>query len=872
MKNNMTAGVKNKSVSIERNIGKGFNMRFCSFLSPARRMASVFMLATLGVMTSAVALEPDPTNLTFTTVYGDTDPIPTQIFTLTVPDDVSPTAYLLSKNESWLSVTNAAGDVSGTIPTDGYTNITVAVSTNGLTVGNYSDEITVGDDWTNVTVNFDVLLAPDPTNLTFTAVYGETPTPQTFNLIVPADVSPTAIDYLLGTNGFSWLSVTNAAGDVSGTIIPGTTNTITVTIAPKTVSPTEYLTVGTHAGIVTVGTNWLNVAVNFTVTNKQLTVTNAVAANKVYDGTTNTTISGATLVGNKDGDNVVLTNCTVGYFMSKNAGVGITVATAPMDISGTAVGNYTLIQPTLTANITQATPTVTTWPTASAITYGQALVNSTLIGGVPSVTGTFAFATPGTIPDAGTYSAIVTFTPTDTANYETVAGTVSVTVDKATPTVTTWPTASAITYGQTLADSTLSGGTGSVAGAFAFDIPGTTPDVGTYAAAVTFTPTDTARYNTVGGSVNVTVAMAMASQTITFEAIPDQVVTSTVTLSATASSGLPVSFVATGPAVLDGNTLTFTGVGVVSIVASQAGNANWHAADTVTQSLNVRHMDLQFLAADFDGDGKVDPALYLADAGSWEILFSSVDYSPALLTDFGGIGWVLTAGDFDGDGKADPGIYNAATGVLKIQLSAQEYLEASVTDLGGAGYLPITGDFDSDGKADPAVYQASSGTFAVRLSTCNYGLATVVGFGGAGYTQVDGDFDGDGKADLAVYHAANGNWWFKLSAENYLIYELTGFGSLDYVPVAGDFDGDGKADPALYNANAGRWGIMLSASNYGIGILDDLGNTHSTAVNGDFDGDGKADPAVVDTLTGVLSVKLSTMNYGKATLPLNPPQ
>jgi len=100
MKNNMTAGVKNKSVSIDQNIGKGFNMKFCSFLSPARRMASAFMFAILGVMTSAVALEPDPTNLTFTTIYGNTDPIPNQIFTLTVPDDVSPTAYLLSKNES----------------------------------------------------------------------------------------------------------------------------------------------------------------------------------------------------------------------------------------------------------------------------------------------------------------------------------------------------------------------------------------------------------------------------------------------------------------------------------------------------------------------------------------------------------------------------------------------------------------------------------------------------------------------------------------------------------------------------------------------------------------------------------------------------
>ena len=65
----------------------------------------------------------------------------------------------------------------------------------------------------------------------------------------------------------------------------------------------------------------------------------------------------------------------------------------------------------------------------------------------------------------------MTFTPTDTTDYNPVRGSVNVTVNKATPTVTAWPTASAITYGQTLASSTLSGGTASVAGSFALTTP-----------------------------------------------------------------------------------------------------------------------------------------------------------------------------------------------------------------------------------------------------------------------------------------------------------------------------------------------------------------------------------------------------------------
>ncbi|MEI6209644.1 MAG: hypothetical protein WCP20_22910, partial [Desulfuromonadales bacterium] len=133
---------------------------------------------------------------------------------------------------------------------------------------------------------------------------------------------------------------------------------------------------------------------------------------------------------------------------------------------------------------------------------------STLTGGVGSVAGSFAFTTPTTIPTAvGNYSASVTFTPTDATNYNTVSGTVTVAVAKATPTITTLPTASGITFGQALSASTLTGGVGSVAGSFAFTTPATVPPaVGNYSASVTFTPTDAINYKTVSGTVTVVVA------------------------------------------------------------------------------------------------------------------------------------------------------------------------------------------------------------------------------------------------------------------------------------------------------------------------------------------------------------------------------
>ncbi|NCD21923.1 MAG: hypothetical protein EOL90_03150, partial [Spartobacteria bacterium] len=100
-------------------------------------------------------------------------------------------------------------------------------------------------------------------------------------------------------------------------------------------------------------------------------------------------------------------------------------------------------------------------------------------------------------------------------------------------------------------------------------------------------------------------------QTIDFPAISDQATTNVVELSATASSGLDVSFaVLSGPATLDvdGVTLTFTGAGDVSIVASQAGGGGWDPADPVTNTFNVTKalatVTLSDLAQAYDGTAR----------------------------------------------------------------------------------------------------------------------------------------------------------------------------------------------------------------------------------------------------------------------------
>ena len=78
----------------------------------------------------------------------------------------------------------------------------------------------------------------------------------------------------------------------------------------------------------------------------------------------------------------------------------------------------------------QTVPTITTWPSGTGITYGASLSSSTLSVGSASVSGTFTFTSPTTIPPAGSYGASGTFTPDDLALYSivTVPGAINVAV------------------------------------------------------------------------------------------------------------------------------------------------------------------------------------------------------------------------------------------------------------------------------------------------------------------------------------------------------------------------------------------------------------------------------------------------------------
>jgi hypothetical protein len=150
------------------------------------------------------------------------------------------------------------------------------------------------------------------------------------------------------------------------------------------------------------------------------------------------------------GSTPVWTNAVVNgmaYYTNTSLPAGDTNFTAQyLGDSNYQPTNVTVVQTVLK---TTPTPTVTAPPTASAITYGQALGNSSLSGGSvvatnaynnANVPGTFAFANPNSQPNVGTANYAIVFTPADTTNYNnaTVTNVVSVTVKPVLSTAGTW--------------------------------------------------------------------------------------------------------------------------------------------------------------------------------------------------------------------------------------------------------------------------------------------------------------------------------------------------------------------------------------------------------------------------------------------------
>jgi len=163
---------------------------------------------------------------------------------------------------------------------------------------------------------------------------------------------------------------------------------------------------------------------------------------------------------------------------------------------------YNIVTATVTLQVNQATPVVLWVPIP--IVYGTPL-GPLQLDALPSVPGKFTY-TPaaGTVLHAGNQPLSATFTPNDATDYKTITVSATLIVLKALPQIQ-WAQPAAITVGTPLGALQLDAKS-NLPGTFVYNPPaGTVPPQGTDVLSATFTPTDTANYQTDSAKVSLTV-------------------------------------------------------------------------------------------------------------------------------------------------------------------------------------------------------------------------------------------------------------------------------------------------------------------------------------------------------------------------------
>ncbi len=388
--------------------------------------------------------------------------------------------------------------------------------------------------------------------------------------------------------------------------------------------------VGTYAivkGSLSAGSNYTisYVSNNFEITKASLTAT-ADNKTKIY-GAANPALT-ITYSGFVNGESASVIDTKPS--ISTTADATSAVGTYTISLSGGSDNNYTfgtLTAGTLTVN--KATLTVTA--DNKSKTYGAANPTLTVsysgfVNGDDAsdiITEPAAITSANASSDVGTYDITASGGIDDNYDFAYVTGILTITKADQTITITTVPqkdvatdaltfdiTAStssslALSYAIQSGPATISGNTITLSGA-------------TGSVVVAVSQAGNNNYNATSASTSFNVIdNSKQNQTITFSTISDKFYGDVFTLGATASSNLGVSYtVKSGPASINGSTVTVTGIGTVTITANQSGDATYNPADPVDQSFNAQKANLTVTADDKSKTySQANPALTISYTG-----------------------------------------------------------------------------------------------------------------------------------------------------------------------------------------------------------------------------------------------------------------
>ena len=499
-------------------------------------------------------------------------------------------------SEALTLATNIAGSVSVPLTGTKLSPITLTPAAGALPNGVYGSAYSTSFATTNGTTPYTYTITSGslPTGLTLDTTTGElqgTATAagdSTFTVTVTDSAttpSTVAQAYTLKINAETpTLAITCAEVTYDGTAhgctgsalgIGGATVTGTWTYSPATVAAAGATTI---TGVFTsTDPNYASGSTSSTLKINTATPTLTMTCTEAtYDGTAHSCTGSAKGVGGAT---------VAGTWAFSPATVTTASDTTVTGVFTSTDSNYVGGATSSSLKIDAAIPTLTL--TCAEVTYDGAAHGCTGsakgINGA-AITGNWTY-TPASMTNASSTAVTGSFVSSDT-NYATGTATATLKINQAIPTIT-WATPASIIYGAALSATQLNA-TLSVPGQCVYSpASGTVLNAGTQVLTATCTPDDTTNY-AIPATAQVSLNISKASQAITFAPIVSPVAyTSAIALSATGgNSGNPVTFsVVSGPAVVSGNLLTITGIGAIVLKADQAGNGNFLAAASVTQSI-----------------------------------------------------------------------------------------------------------------------------------------------------------------------------------------------------------------------------------------------------------------------------------------------
>jgi hypothetical protein len=317
------------------------------------------------------------------------------------------------------------------------------------------------------------------------------------------------------------------------------------------------------------------------------------------------------------------------------------------------------------------------------------------------------------------------------------------------------------------------------------------------------------------------------------------------------------------------------------------GNGGFHAVPV--PGLSDVSQGASLVAGDFNGDGKLDLAVVTTEdrpgGGCITVLLGQGDgsFQQASHLDIHGIPLAIVAADFNGDGKLDLAVATINVvgdrpgGGCIIALLGQgdgSFQQAFDIDVHGRPTAMVSGDFNQDGIPDLAVATVEDrpgGGCIIALfglgaqGNGDFQEAFDIPTDGQPTSLVTGDFNADGIPDLAVGTVedrpgggcitvllglgAQGNGGFQQAFH----FDISGVPS---ALVAGDFNGDGQLDLAVAADRPGG-GCITVLLGQGDGTFQQgfdfhVGGHPTALVAGDLNGDGSLD--LVDASNGGLKI------------------